>query len=111
RGHRMNHLDRELVAAVSHLRDQLGEIPEAGLAGERQQAAFHQILLIAGEREARALFEQSAQEIVIVRAHVRSPAKIRNSLGAISSSGSTVEHAPAWAADPGMPQTTLVASS
>src|SRR5262249_32324441 len=109
--HRVDDVHGEPAAAVAHFRYQFTHAREARLAGERQQPAFDQILLFAGEREARLVLEQFAKEIVVEGAHVRSPAKIRKSLGAMSSSGSTAEQAPAWAAEPGMPQTMLVASS
>src|SRR5580692_4608427 len=92
----------------------MGEIAEAGearLAGHRQQPAFHQILLVGRQHEARAFLQAAAQKIVIERGHGRTPANSRNIRGAISGSGSTAEHRPAWATERGMPQTTLVSSS
>ena len=67
--------------------------------------------LSADSIEAGALLEELAQIIVIERRHGRSPGNSRTTFGAICSSGSTAEHMPASATAPGMPQTTLVASS
>ena len=46
--------------------------------------------------------------VVIVRRHARFPPNMRTSRGAIWSSGSTAEHKPACATEPGMPHTTLL---
>ena len=98
--------------AAEHERaHQIAETGEAGLARDRQQPAFDQILLVGRQHEAGALLEAAAQIIVIERRHARPPENSRMIFGAISSSGSTAEHKPACATERGMPQTTLVASS
>ena len=62
--------------------DELAEAAKAGLARDRQQAAFDQILLVGGQHEAGALLETFAQEIVVVRRHERSPENRRLIFGA-----------------------------
>src|SRR5262249_36749151 len=103
--------DQRLGAGVLEFQNQRAEAVEAGLARHRQEPAFHQVLLVGGQGETRALLEELAQVIVVERSHARSPWNKRTTLGAIWSSGSTAEHAPALVAEPGMPQTTLVVSS
>src|SRR6478609_1882670 len=80
-------------------------------ARKRQQPAFQQILLLRREHDAGAKFHQFAQPVEIFRGHAATPENRRLSCGAISGSGSTAEQIPACATLPGMPQTTLVASS
>ena len=63
--------------------DELAEIGKPGLARDRQQPAFDQILLVGREHEAGALLEALAQEIVIERRHERSPENSRMTFGAI----------------------------
>src|ERR1700741_1905012 len=110
-GHRLHHiLDQRLPAALRLLH----EIRDSGKADaprQRQQPAFHEILLVGREVETGTLLQQPAQEIVVRRRHERSPANRRTILGAIWFSGRMAEQMPALAAAPGMPQTTLVASS
>src|SRR5207237_4255633 len=102
--------DQFLVIA-SDLRHQLAKRCDAGLAGERGEPAFDQILLVGRQHEAGALPQEVAEVFVIERRHGRSPRNSRTIFGAIASSGSTAEHTPAFAAAPGMPHTTLEASS
>src|SRR6185437_11327265 len=110
-GHRLDHVGCQRLSAVLQLLHQLRQSRQAGLARQRDQPAFDQILLVRREIEAGALLQQLAQELVIERRHDRSPAKKRTSFGAIWLSGRTAAQMPALAAAPGMPQTTLVASS
>ena len=56
---------------------------QAGLARQRDQPAFDQILLVGGQIEAGALFQQLAQILIVKRRHERSPANNRTSFGAI----------------------------
>ena len=102
---------QRLGVAALERSHQTAEAAEAGLAGDRQQAALDQILLVGGEDEARALLEAFAQKIVVERRHERSPQNRLLTFAAMRSSGSTAEHKPACATDRGMPHTTLVASS
>src|ERR1043165_1075854 len=109
--HRLDDLDDQPLIVGLELADQLGERRDAGLARERGQAALHQILLVGRENEAGAIFQELAEVVVIGRCHDFSPPNSRTIFGPIWSSGSTAEQTPACAAAPGMPQTTLVASS
>src|SRR5262249_6094345 len=112
RGHRLDDLDDQgLGAGGLELLDQPGEALNACFARHRQEPAFDQVLLVGRQRQTRALLEQLAQVIVVERGHARSPWNKRTTLGAIGSIGSTAEQSPALAAEPGMPQTTLVTSS
>src|SRR5471032_2677721 len=91
--------------------DEIGDRSAAGAARHRHQAAFDQILFFRRENQAGALAQEFAQIFVIERRHEQSPLTRRTTLDAISSSGSTAEHCPLCAAEPGMPHTTLDASS
>ena len=57
---------------------------EAGLAGDRQQPALDQILLVGRQHEAGALLQQLAEIVVVERRHDRSPRNRRTIFGAIS---------------------------
>src|SRR5581483_7870699 len=70
-----------------------------------------QILLVRRKIEPGALLQEDAQELVIRRGHDRSPENRRTILVAIWFKGRMAEQMPALAAAPGMPHTTLVASS
>src|SRR5262249_38735958 len=110
--HRLDDLDdQRLGGAVLELRDQFAEPGHAGLARDRQQAALDQILLFGRQDEAGPLLQELAQIVVVLRCHGRSPENKRTTFWAIWSSGSTAEQIPALAAAPGIPHTTLVASS
>ena len=111
--HRLDHLDdQRLGVGALQLGDQPGEVEQAGLARDRQQPAFDQILLVGRQHEAGALLQQLAQDN---RNRAASRPRLRGTTARSSarsaSSGSTAEHTPASTAEPGMPQTTLVASS
>ena len=72
--HRLDDLDDErLGAGALELLDEPAEPVHAGLAGDRQQPALDQILLVGGQREPGPLLEQLAQIIVIEWSHARSP--------------------------------------
>src|SRR6266700_3585087 len=110
-GHCLHDLGRQRFRAAFHFLDEFGNARQAGPARQRDQPALDQILLVGGEIEARALFQEPAQEIIILYVHERSPENSRTSFWAIWLSGRTAAQIPAFAAAPGMPQTTLVASS
>src|SRR4029079_1591016 len=63
------------------------------------------------QHEARALFHQLADIFEVLGNHARSPPNSRVIFAAISPIGSTADARPALVTWPGMPQTTLVASS
>ncbi len=92
--------------------DEPGEIDQPGLARDRQQPALDQILLLGRQHEAGALLQQLAQIIVIVRASWPRPQEQprRSSARSDRAAAPPSTRRPATAA-PGMPQTTLVASS
>src|SRR6202022_650868 len=110
-GHRLDNFGDERLGRVPELPHQRREPGEAGLADQREQPAFDQILLARGKHEPGVLLEHGAQKIVIRRTHALPPENNSRSLGAMRSSGSTAEQRPARATAPGMPQTTLLASS
>src|SRR5262249_22552105 len=110
--HRFDHLDHERVGVgPPQALHQLGQAGEAGLTHQRQKPALDQVLLVGRQHETRAVLQQLAEIIVLVRGHTLLPEKSRTIFGAICSIGRTDEHSPACVTDPGMPQTTLVASS
>src|SRR5215203_505715 len=71
-------------------------------ACHRQQPAFDEVMLLRGQHEARPRLQKLLQILVILGRHERAPRNRREIFGAICSSGSTAEHAPADTADPGM---------
>src|SRR5262249_36270716 len=81
-----------------------GKAGETGLARNGKQPAFHEILLAGGKREAGALLEHPAQELVVGRSHDEAPVKSSSSFGAMRSSGSTAAQRPARAALPAFPK-------
>src|SRR3954468_3533042 len=111
RGHGFDHFRDHPLGTGLHLRDQLGDAGQPRASRQRYQSAFDEILLVQRQVQTGALFQQPAQILVIDRRHARSPENNRTSLGAICSSGSTAAQIPAWAAAPGIPHTTLEASS
>src|SRR5206468_7430293 len=111
RGHRLDHVDAQPLVVALELRQQVGERCESRLADEGCEPAFDQILLVGRQHEAGAVLEELAEIIVIERRHDLSPRNSRTIFGPISSSGSTAEQTPAFAAAPGMPHTMLVVSS
>src|SRR6185437_15526141 len=80
-------------------------------AGDGQEPAFQEIALVGREREPRPLFQKLAQILEIKRTHPPSPLNRLTIFGPIASSGSTSDGTPACTTAPGMPHTTLVASS
>src|SRR3954470_1016398 len=110
-GHRLGDVDGQGLGAGLDLLHQLADACEAVAARQRHQPALHQILLVGGQIEAGALAQQLAQIFVVERAHDRTPANSWISFGAIWPSGSTAAQIPACVAAPGMPHTTLDASS
>src|SRR5262249_46401458 len=123
-GHRLHHL---AVEAVPSLRaqpgDQLLERRAALLARDRNETRLGEVLLALVENDARTLAHQPPHEIEVAReeAHrirpsatpgtVR-PAHARCTIApGIAGSASTSSAIPARKTAPGMPQTTLVASS
>src|SRR5215813_4098851 len=110
-GHRLNHLGDERLATALYPGDELADAGMSGLVRERNQAAFDQILLVGGQIETRALLQELTQILIVRGRHDRSPANRRSSFGAIWFRGRIAAQIPACAAAPGMPHTTLVASS
>src|SRR4051812_9828890 len=111
-GHCFDHVDDErFVARPAYLFYQTFQSRHAYAARHRQQPAFHEILLVPAQDETGALLDQPAQEIVIGRGHCLSPQNRRVIFPAIRSSGRMAAQCPACATEPGIPQTTLVASS
>src|SRR5690349_20196260 len=111
-GHRLDHLgDKRCRCFASQTVDELREIGHAVPARHRHQAAFRQILFFGSEHETGALAQQLAKIVEVLRGHERSPTNSRVNLAAMSDNGSTAEQRPALVTCPGMPQTTLVASS
>src|SRR5439155_421553 len=110
--HRFDDLDDQRLGGRSlEPRDQAREIEQPGLACNRQQPTFDEIVFLGRQHEAGARFQELAEIVVIGGRHGFAPRKARTTLGPIWSSGSTAEHTPASTAEPGMPQITLVASS
>jgi hypothetical protein len=64
-GHRLDHLRRQRLGAALHLRDQFRNSRHAGLARDRQQPAFDQILLVGGQVEPGALFQKLTQILIV----------------------------------------------
>ena len=82
-GHRLDHFRRQRVGAALHLLDQFGNAGKAGLARQRHQPAFDQILLVGGQVQPGTLFQKLAQILIVLRRHERSPENNRTSFGAI----------------------------
>src|SRR6202035_269095 len=110
-GHRLDHFRRDRLGAGLDLRHQLGDPRQSLLSRQRDQPAFDQILLVGGQVETGTLLQELAQKFVVQRRHERSPANSRTSFGAIWLSGRMAAQMPAFAAAPGIPHTTLEASS
>ena len=64
-GHRLDHLRRQRLGVALHLGDEFGNSRQAGLARERQQPAFDQILLVGGQIEPGALFQKLTQILIV----------------------------------------------
>src|SRR5712664_1776781 len=110
-GHCLDHLRRQRLGASLHLRNEFGDSGQANPSRERDQSAFDQILLVGRQVQSGALFQKLTQKLIVQRRHERSPAKTRTSFDAIWLSGRMAAQMPACAAAPGIPQTTLEASS
>ena len=82
-GHGLDHLGRQRLGAVFQFLNQFAKSGQAGLARERRQPAFHQILLVSGQIEAGAILEEFTQKLIVERRHARSPENSRTSFGAI----------------------------
>src|SRR4029079_8542723 len=91
--------------------DQFVERAHVIAARNRQQTALGQILLLDRKHETGAVAQELAQTVEVLRGHQRYPVNSRVSFPAMSGNGRTAEHSPAFVTWPGIPQTTLVASS
>src|SRR5680860_254726 len=81
------------------------------LPQQRPELAFEHILLVLAEIEAGVLPQDSAHQAALMRLHRRSPLISFATVWAIPTGGRTAAQAPTEAAAPGMPHTTLEASS
>src|SRR5258708_1610364 len=110
--HGLDHFDNErLGGGAPEPGDEASKIEQPFAARDRQKPALDQIMLLGRQHETGARLQELAQIVVVLWRHERAPKNRRESFGAICSSGSTAEQTPAATAAPGMPQTTLVASS
>src|SRR3546814_18106427 len=75
------------------------------------QAALQKIGFLLGDHEAGALVQQLRDVFEVIHIHAADLITNLRTLGPISRSGRTAEHSPLVATAPGMPPTTLVASS
>src|SRR5262249_30677721 len=99
------------IAVLSQRGRQRVEAVQVVLARHRRQAAFDQVRLVAAEDEPRTVEDQLAEKGKIVGLHTRPPVASFATWPAICDTGRMALQIPAVAAAPGMPQTTLVASS
>ena len=72
-GHRFDHFGAERRIAVLDLLNEIIDAVQIGLAGQRHQAAFDQVLLVRRQIEAGLFLQELTEEIVIGRRHERSP--------------------------------------
>ena len=86
--HRLDDIDDERFGiGALELLHQRGEVVETGLAHDRQQPAFDQIMLVRSKHETGTRFQEIAQIVVVERGHGRPPWNRRTVAGAIWSSG------------------------
>src|SRR5262245_15015880 len=110
--HGLDHVhDQRLRILPLEIMDEGGQAIDAYPAGDRHEPALDQVLLVLRQDEPGPLLQEPPQIVEFEWGHDLLPEKRRMTIGAMRSSGSTSEHKPAWVTDPGMPQTTLVASS
>ena len=64
-GHRLDHFRRQRARSAPHLLDEFGNARQAGLARQRQQSAFDQILLVGRQIEPGALFQKLTQILIV----------------------------------------------
>src|SRR3546814_13335048 len=74
-------------------------------------AALQKIGFLLGDHEAGALVQQLRDVFEVIHIHAADLIPNLRTLGPISRSGRTAEHSPLVATAPGLPQTTLLASS
>ena len=68
-GHGFDHLRDERGSSRLQLLHELGDAGEPGLARQRQQAAFDQILLVGGQVETGMILQQLTQILIVGRGH------------------------------------------
>ena len=115
-GHCLHHLARQRVAArAPQTLRQPVKVGQLLAFHDGGQPGFKQVELVNADDQAGFRFQQGGQglegERRQRRGHAWAPFSISRSLGAIFGNGSTALQRPAWATAPGMPQTTLDASS
>ena len=82
--HRFDDIDGEPLAVLAlQCGNQPGEIRETGLAHERQQTAFDEIVLLRRQHEAGPAPQKLADVIVIGRCHGFAPRNERTTRGPI----------------------------
>src|SRR5690606_24379233 len=108
----LGHVNRQaLVLLRAQGGDELVDAVEVPLARNRVQAALEEVRLLLRNHEAGPLVQQLRDKLEIVHIHAADLMTNLRTPGPISLSGSTAAQRPLVATAPGMPQTTLVASS
>src|SRR3546814_406674 len=112
RDHRLDHLADEGRPRVLHqVANEPVDRAAVQAAGDRGEAALDQVGLVRRQDEAALPADQPRDEVEFLRRHRSAPPAIRASRGPISDIPTISLQIPARATAPGMPQTTLVASS
>ena len=116
RGHRFDDVARQRVGTrAAQAFGQGIQVRQFFTPQDGGQSGFQQIGLVLADHQAGACLQQLRERFKGVdsqnRAHDQLALSICSNFGAMSPRGSTAWHSPAVAMAPGMPQTTLVASS
>ncbi len=90
---------------------EMGHRGEVELLQQRPELPLQHVLLVVAEIEPRMLLQDPAQQVELVRHHGRSPRTSLAAAAAMPAGGKSAAQAPTAAAAPGMPHTTLEASS
>src|SRR6185437_1068947 len=115
-GHRLDHVTYQHLGrrAPQALRQRI-QISQLFPLDQPPEPGFQQVDLVLADDQPGARLQQGGERFEGIvgqgGTHVRAIRSISSSFGAMRGSGSTAWQSPAWATAPGMPQTTLVASS
>ncbi len=115
-GHRLDHVARHrVVAGRAQPFGQRGQVAQLLALQDRREAGLQQIELVGPDHQSGAALQQRREGVEgggrQCLPHARAVRSSSSSFGAMRGSGRTAWHSPACATAPGMPQTTLVASS
>src|SRR5579875_1058322 len=99
RRHRIDDIaDESLAPARAQGANELVEILEAVIARHRDQPVLEQVALVLADDEARALAQEAAEILEIVRLHIRPSSTNFCTKAGISPTGRMAAQMPAWAA-------------